>query len=110
MDNPASNPPSATLSSEEEIIVSLRRIIRAVDLHSRKLMEHSGLTGPQLAALQKIDRHQGPVSASNLARAIHLSQGTVTGILSRLEARGLIIRERSDLDRRTAVIRITPTG
>ncbi len=109
MDNASPNPPATALTPEEQIVASLRRIIRAVDLHSRKLMEQSGLTGPQLAALQEINR-RGPVSAGNVAKAIHLSQGTVTGILRRLEARGLITRERGELDRRTTIVRITPTG
>ncbi|MFI4860519.1 MAG: MarR family winged helix-turn-helix transcriptional regulator [Phycisphaerales bacterium JB063] len=108
-DAPTPNPAPAPLSSDEQIIASLRRIIRAVDLHSRKLMEHSGMTGPQLAALQEIHR-QGTVSAGEVARAIHLSQGTVTGILGRLEARGYITRERSETDRRSTVIRMTSAG
>jgi hypothetical protein len=33
----------------EQILISLRRIIRAVDLHSRLLLQQHGLTGPQLA-------------------------------------------------------------
>ncbi len=109
MAEPAVNPSLPTLTPEEQVIASLRRIIRAVDLHSRKLMESSGLTGPQLAALQEINR-QGPISAGNVARAIHLSQGTVTGILTRLEARGLVTRERSETDRRATVISITSSG
>lgn len=109
MDNPSSHSSLPALTPEEQIVASLRRIIRAVDLYSRKLMEQSGLTGPQLAALQEINR-QGPVSAGNIAKAIHLSQGTITGILRRLEARDLITRERGELDRRTTMIRVTPTG
>ena len=109
MDNASPKPPAKALTPEEQIVASLRRIIRAVDLHSRKLMEQSGLTGPQLAALQEINR-QGPISAGQIAKAIHLSQGTVTGILRRLELRDMIIREKGELDRRTTMVRITPTG
>lgn len=112
-DPPTPTPPPSSdptkLSADEQIIASLRRIIRAVDLHSRKLMEHSGMTGPQLAALQEIHR-RGAVSAGDVARAIHLSQGTVTGILGRLESRGYITRSRSETDRRATVIRMTPAG
>lgn len=100
---------AAALTTEEQIVASLRRIIRAVDLYSRRLMEQSGLTGPQLAALKEIHR-QGPVTAGRIAKAIHLSQGTVTGILSRLETRNLISRERGELDRRTTVVRISEQG
>jgi len=101
--------PATTLTQEEQIVASLRQIIRAVDLYSRRLMEQSGLTGPQLAALQEIHR-RGPVTAGCVARAIHLSQGTVTGVLRRLESRELITRAPGELDRRTTVISATPKG
>lgn len=97
------------LSSEQEIVVSLRKIMRAVDLHSRRLVEAFGMTGPQLVTLREAQR-LGPTSASAIARAVHLSQGTVTGILSRLESRGLITRQRSATDRRSVVVSITPGG
>ncbi len=97
------------LSSEQEIVVSLRKIMRAVDLHSRRLVEAFGMTGPQLLTLREAQR-LGPTSASAIARAVHLSQGTVTGILTRLEGRGLITRKRSATDRRSVVVSITPDG
>jgi len=97
------------LSPEQEIVVALRKIMRAVDLHSHRLVEAFGVTGPQLVTLREAER-LGPTSASAIARAVHLSQGTVTGILSRLQTRDLITRQRSDTDRRSIVVSITPSG
>ena len=94
---------------EGEVLSAIRRVIRAVDLHSRKLHERCGLTGPQLVALHEVVRLEN-ASAGALARAINLSQSTVTGILDRLEKRQLISRERSGTDRRTVTVSITPTG
>lgn len=94
---------------EEQIVAAIRRIVRAVDLHSRRLVESCGLTGPQLIVLKEITRLQ-PTSPTAIARAVHLSQGTVTGILSRLEVQGLISREPSSTDRRSVVIRTTEAG
>ena len=91
----------SALSLEDQVIVALRRITRAIDLHSRGLMQEFGLTAPQLAALQAVQRLQ-PITAGALARSIHLSQATITGILSRLERRDLISRARSDADRSRA--------
>lgn len=91
------------------ILSALRRIIRAIDLHSHHLMDEHGLTGPQLAALHEIARG-GVVSASEVARAMQLSQPTMTGILERLERRKLITRTRSGTDRRTVDIGITDEG
>ena len=74
------------LGLEDQVIVALRRITRAIDLHSRELMLHVGLTAPQLAALQDIGRLQ-PITVGALAKSIHLSQATLTGICTRLENR-----------------------
>jgi DNA-binding MarR family transcriptional regulator len=97
------------LSIENQVIVALRRISRAIDLHSRALMQHHGLTAPQLAALQAVAEHQ-PVSVSGVARSIHLSLATLTGIFNRLEARGLVMRSRDGRDRRSVVVELTDRG
>jgi DNA-binding MarR family transcriptional regulator len=97
------------LSIEDQVIAALRRITRAIDLHSRGLMQAIGLTAPQLAALQAVERLQ-PITMGALAKSIHLSQATLTGILTRLESRKLISRERSGTDRRTVVVKLTSEG
>jgi len=98
-----------TLSSEQQIVASLRQIMRAVDLHSRRLVESCGLTGPQLTTLQLAAR-LGNATPSIIARRVHLSQATVTGILQRLESRGLIARQPSTTDRRSISISVTSAG
>lgn len=97
------------LSHEDQIVAAIRKIIRAVDLHSRRLVHGHGLTGPQLAVLQEVLR-MGPVSPKMLSQAVHLSQATVTGILQRLERRSLIHREPSPEDRRSVLIAISEPG
>jgi len=82
-----------------QVVEALRRIIRAVDLHSRSLVQRYRLTGPQLVVLRSIA--ENPLSTvGRIAHAVHLSQATVTGILDRLESRGLVVRTRSTDDRR----------
>lgn len=97
------------LSHEQQIVASIRQIIRAVDLHSRRLVDQHGLTGPQLAALDEIVR-SGAMSLTALSRAVHLSQATVTGIVQRLERQGLIERSKSTTDRRSFTISATDKG
>jgi len=100
---------SNALPLEEQVIAALRRITRAIDLHSRLLLQKNGLTIPQLAAMQGIQRLQ-PITVGALARDIHLGAATVTGILGRLEKRGLISRTRGASDRRSVVIQLTDEG
>ena len=97
------------LDLEDQVIAAFRRITRATDLHSRELMQQVGLTAPQLAALQAIGRLQ-PITVGSLAKYIHLSQATLTGILTRLETRILVSRVRSVSDRRTVVVELTEEG
>jgi DNA-binding MarR family transcriptional regulator len=97
------------MNIEDRIAVALRQINHALDLHSRRLLEEFGVTGPQLATLQAAAR-LGKVSAGALAKSVHVSQATVTGILDRLEHRGLITRTRDGQDRRSTFITVTDAG
>ena len=83
----------------QEVLVSLRRVIRATDLHSKHLSKTAGLTAPQILLLQAI-RDKGQVTIGELANEISLSQATVTTILDRMEKRNLVYRERSAQDKR----------
>jgi DNA-binding MarR family transcriptional regulator len=94
---------------EEEVLIALRRITRAIDLHSRKLANTFGLTGPQLVCLRALARI-GQTNPGALAKHVALSQGTVTGIVDRLLARQLVTRERNPRDRRQVTLAITSAG
>jgi len=87
------------LKQLEQVLISLRRVIRATDLHSKQLVKTTGLTAPQLLLLQAI-RDQVDGTIGQLAKHISLSQATVTTILDRLEKRDLVKRVRSTTDKR----------
>ncbi len=97
------------INQEEQVLISLRQIIRATDIFSRQLSKEVGLTAPQLLILQAI-RGLGAVSISKLSEEISLSQATVTNIIDRLEARGLVARHRSTQDRRVVHTTLTEEG
>ena len=87
----------------DQVVVALRRIVRAIDLHSRRLAQEFGLTGPQVVVLKELKRH-GEMHVAELAKSVNLSHATVTDILNRLEKRGLIERTRSIVDRRRIMV------
>jgi DNA-binding MarR family transcriptional regulator len=93
----------------DEILIALRRIMRATDLQSQKLSRQSGLTVPQLLVMQAIEKEGSP-STSTLARHIVVSQATVTRIIDRLERGGLVKREKSSKDKRVVNISLTDDG
>ncbi len=94
---------------DDSILRSLRRITRAIDLHSRKLAREYKLTGPQLVCLLQLSQN-GQMTPSQLAGEVALSNATVTGILDRLESRALVTRERSASDKRRVNVRLTDAG
>lgn len=96
-------------SHDLQILRSLRRIIRAVDLYSRKLRKDYDITGPQLMCLLEIAAY-GPITSSAIGKSVHLSASTVVGIIDRLEAKGLIKRERDQRDRRLVYVTVTDLG
>ena len=97
------------LTVEEQLIVALRRITRAADIHSHLLQRDYGVTGPQLSTLRVVHRMQ-PVSTGALARAAYIGYATLTGILDRLEEHGYVTRTRDPADRRTVILNMTKEG
>lgn len=93
----------------QEVLVSLRRIIRAIDLQSKRIAKNCGLTIPQVMILRSI-RTLGDVTVKKLSDDVSLSQATLTSILNRLEDRLLIVRVRSQVDRRIVNARLTEKG
>lgn len=93
----------------DKVLISLRQIIRAIDLHSKEIDRQSGLTGPQLLVMKIIKQH-GEIHAGVLAKQINLSQATVTTILDRLEKKQFVLRTRSSIDKRVVIVTLTDAG
>lgn len=97
------------MEKDEELLVALRRVIRAIDLRSRQLNREVGLTGPQLLVMQNVGKLPGTM-VRQIAENINLSAATVTSILDRLEAKELVHRIRSTEDKRRVGVFLTEKG
>lgn len=100
------------MAKNEEIRIvlkSIRKIARALDIHSRYMNKVSGLTLPQLIVLRCV-RDLGEPSGSAIAKEVDLSPPTVLGILDKLSAKGFIERQRLQTNRRVVVSRLTDKG
>lgn len=97
------------MARHDEVLVALRKIIRATDLYSRKLSKFAGLTAPQLLIMQAVAA-RGEMTMGEIAHQVSLSQATVTTILDRLEKRGLLQRQRGSSDKRRVYASLTPAG
>jgi len=96
-------------TAADNLLTSLRRVIRAIEMHSKRLSKTASVTGPQLRLMQLMDHHPH-TTISELSKQMSLSQATVTTIMDRLEKRGLIARIRSQQDRRKVYPQLTEAG
>jgi len=90
----------------DEVLTSLRRIVRAIDLQSRQLVRSHGLTGPQTYILKTM-MQMGETTIGQLAERVSLSKPTVTDIMNRLEKHKLVRRVRSITDKRCVYVTVT---
>jgi DNA-binding MarR family transcriptional regulator len=93
----------------DSIMDNIRRVFQILNEKSQKIKQETGLTGPQLWAIRVIHQH-GPINISDIAKRMYLHQATVLGIIDRLEARGLVSRNRSTDDRRIIWVELTQHG
>lgn len=97
------------MEKHQELLIALRKVIRAIDLHSKQLSKTSGLTSPQLLIMLEIDKISG-VNSSQVAKSVNLSAATVTNILDRLENKNLVSRVRNTQDKRKVGLYLTENG
>ena len=105
--NPEETHPNGTAV---RVLKSMRKIIRAVDLHSHKLNLEYHVTVPQMVCIQALIDAGGSMMCSALAKEVELSGSTVNGIIDRLETKGLTTRRRDHIDRRKVFVQVTEEG
>ncbi len=94
-----------------EILVKLRKIIRSINLESKKIEKELGVSIPQLLVLQYLsDQQDYRAFAKDIKAYINLNASTVSGIISRLEAKGFVARLPEPNDKRATYITLTAKG
>lgn len=93
----------------KEIIHQIRRIVQAKELYTKELEKKYSVTAAQLNCLLALHEH-GPLPPSQIGRAIMVKSSTVTGIIDRLEKKGLAERLRNSPDRRIITVQLTESG
>lgn len=76
---------------------------------SKHMEAELGITGPQRLAVRIVGRYPG-LPAGRIAEVLQLHPSTLTGILRRLEERGIVARAQGPRDRRQALFRLTAAG
>jgi DNA-binding MarR family transcriptional regulator len=89
------------------------RLLWAVDhglqRWSKQMTAQIGITGPQRLVLRVVGRFPG-LAAGQLAEVLHLHPSTLTGVIRRLERKGLLTRRRDPRDGRRAVLGLSRAG
>ncbi|MES0349446.1 MAG: MarR family transcriptional regulator [Desulfobacteria bacterium] len=93
----------------KEIIYQIRRLIQAKELYTKELTKKYQVSASQLNCLLAL-YEQGPLPPSQIATHIMVKSSTVTGIIDRLELKGLVTRSRTSPDRRVITIELTESG
>jgi len=98
---------NAQYSSEvaDVIIATYRRILR----ESEELLSEEDLTRPQYQALRCV-AEGGPTPMKGISDRLLVTPANITGIIDRLESKGLLKRKVQHWDRRATIIELTPKG
>ncbi len=91
------------------ILDCLRRIVQALRQSSSESERAFGLNGAQAWVLRAIADHQG-ASVNTIAALTFTHQSTVSEIVAKLEAKGMVSRTRSTEDGRKVELRLTEDG
>ncbi len=93
----------------KQIIFSIRRLIQASELYSKELNKKHQISAAQLNCILTLYEY-GPLPPSKIAQHMMVKSSTVTGVVDRLENKGLAERLRNSPDRRMITIQLTPAG
>ncbi|WP_435549199.1 MarR family winged helix-turn-helix transcriptional regulator [Desulfobacterium sp. N47] len=96
-------------NSQKEIIHSIRRLMQGSELYAKEINKKYNTSAAQVNCLLALKEY-GPLPPSQIAKIIMVNSSTVTGIIDRLEQKGLVERQRISQDRRIITVQLTESG
>jgi DNA-binding MarR family transcriptional regulator len=93
----------------KEIIFMIRKLMHGAEMYTKELNKKYSITSAQLNCLLALYEN-GPLPPSQIAKHMMVKSSTVTGVIDRLENKGLVTRQRNSPDRRIINIQLTPGG
>jgi len=92
-----------------EVVWLIRKLVQGGELYTKELDKKYQVSAPQLSCLLALSA-QGPMPPSQIAKYIMVNSSTITGIIDRLEQKGLVQRSRISQDRRVITVSLTKKG
>lgn len=94
-----------------DILIKIRKIVRSVDIESKKIQKEYGVSIPQVLCLSFLHESPNYQSTQGEIRSfLNLNSSTVSGIINRLEKKGLLARLPKSGDKRVVNIALTSAG
>jgi len=91
-----------------DILIKIRKIVRSINLESKKILREHGVSIPQVLCLNFLrNTPDFRATQKEICSFLNLNPSTVTGIINRLESRGLIARLPKKDDKRKTTIVLT---
>jgi len=84
-------------------------LVHALDVRSKRMAQRLGVTGPQRLVLRIVGARP-KISAGAVAKTLRLHPSSLTGVLRRLEERGLLVRKADPNDARRALLSLARAG
>lgn len=96
----------ALVRQAEDILATVRTLWKDLLRNPFADAEQSGITGPQITVMASLVT-KGPMTLTELSRSLGMSHSTASGIVDRLQHRGLLRRTEDAVDRRRTSIAVT---
>lgn len=94
-----------------DVLINIRKIVRSVNLESKRIQKEFGISIPQLLCLHYLSgQPQYQATVGSIAAYLKLNMSTVTGIIGRLEKKNLVARLPKSGDKRKTIIILTSHG
>ena len=94
-----------------EILIKIRKIVRSINLESKKIQKTHGVSIPQVLCLSYLNKSENyQASQGEIRKFLHLNSSTTSGIINRLDQKGLVARLPKLGDKRVVTIALTSKG
>ncbi len=95
----------------QEILIKIRKIVRSIDIESKKIQKEYGVSIPQVLCLNFLKTAPNyQATQGEIRKFVNLNSSTVSGIINRLEKKGYLARLPKAGDKRVANIVLTSAG
>lgn len=93
---------------KDDVLISIRKIVRAINLENKRVQKQFGVSIPQLLCLTfLLNQHKTAANHKAIKEYLNLNASTVTGIISRLHEKQLVEKIPHSSDKRVVEVKLT---